>query len=189
MVTRQFKKNAIIINQDDETDSIYFIQSGRVRVYRDDDQGHEITLNILSLGQYFGEFALLSSLPRVAHVTALENTTAIIATRKAFMSVFADNAAVAWRLGEILVEKIRAATLNVSNLALLDAYDRVSNTLIKNAREVEGRLIVENLTHQEIANLIGASHEMVSRIIKDMRLNEAVKTEDRKIIILKDLTS
>jgi CRP/FNR family transcriptional regulator, cyclic AMP receptor protein len=56
-----YRKGAIIVNQDDETDAVYFIYSGKVRFYLDDDQGHEITLNTLIEGQYFGEFALLSN--------------------------------------------------------------------------------------------------------------------------------
>ena len=188
VIVRQYRKNAIIINQDDETDSIYFIFAGKVRVYRDDERGQEITLNILSKGQYFGEFALLSKAPRVAHVAALEDTVAITATKKVFMKFFGNSAKVAWKVSEILTNKIRASTLNVSNLALLDVYNRVSKTLLKQASEVDGQLIVEGLTHQEIANMIGASREMVSRIMKDMRIGDYLKTEGRKIILLKDLS-
>lgn len=188
-IVRQYRKNAIIINQDDETDSIYFILKGKVRVYRDDERGQEITLNTLSEGQYFGEFALLSSAPRVAHVAALEDTIAFTATKKVFMGFFGDSASVAWKVSEVLANKIRASTLNVSNLALLDVYNRVSKTLLRHAKNIDGQLMVEGLTHQDIANMIGASREMVSRIMKDMRTGDYLKSEGRKIILLKDLSA
>ncbi|MCP4431312.1 MAG: Crp/Fnr family transcriptional regulator [Gammaproteobacteria bacterium] len=189
VIVRQYRKNTIIINQDDETDSIYFIYAGKVRVYRSDERGQEITLSLLSERQYFGEFALLSKAPRSAHVAVMEGTVAITATKKVFMKFFGNNAKVAWKVSEILTNKIRASTLNVSNLALLDVYNRVSKTLLEQASEVDGQLIVEGLTHQDIATMIGASREMVNRIMRDMCMGDYLKTEGRKIILLKDLSA
>jgi CRP/FNR family transcriptional regulator, cyclic AMP receptor protein len=103
------------------------------------------------------------------------------------MNSFGDCASVAWQVSINLANKIWAASLNVSNLALLDAYSRVSRTLLKHAVEVNGELVVNDLTHQEIANLIGASREMVSRIVKSMRLSGQIRTEGRTIIVMPEL--
>lgn len=187
VTTRHYKKHALVVNQGDTTDSLYIICEGSVRVFRDDERGREITLNILTQGEYFGEFALLSDEPRIAHVETLEPTTVITISKHAFMHCFGQRAEVAWRISRDLVNKIRATTIEISDLALLDVYGRVANMLLKNAAEHDGAMVVEGLTHQEIANRISASREMVSRIMKDLRRGNYIRNEGRKIILEKVL--
>ncbi len=187
-VLRTYKKKSIVVNQDDETDSVYFICEGRVRAFRNDERGQEITLNILKAGDYFGEFALLDDRPRVASIETLDQTVAIAVSKGGFMQCFSDSALIAWRLARNLVQKVRNATLDCSNLALLDVYGRVAGVLLKSAEKADdGLSVVSGITHQDIANQVGASREMVSRIMQDMRSGGYVRNDGRKIIILRDL--
>ena len=183
-VLRQHRKKTIVLSQGDDTGTIYFVVAGKVRVFRDDEHGNEVTLNILQPGHYFGELALLSDEPRVANVETLESTTLISISRTVFMHHLSDNADIAWQMCRDLIEKMRAATLNVSSFALLDVHGRVARVLQKRAQRSGDNWVVDKLTHQDIAHLVGASRETVSRIIKDMRSIGQIETDGRKIILL-----
>jgi CRP/FNR family cyclic AMP-dependent transcriptional regulator len=87
-----------------------------------------------------------------------------------------------------LVKRIRSLTEQVKSLALMDVYGRVAHTLLSLATEQQGKLVIEQrLTHQDIANMVGASREMVSRILKDLSTGGYIQIEDRKIIIPRQL--
>ena len=86
-----------------------------------------------------------------------------------------------------VVHRVRTMTIDVSDLALLDVYGRVARLLLKEAREEEGRRVIHALTHQEIANRVGATREMVSRIMKDLRKGDYIAMEGRTIVLRRGL--
>lgn len=184
---RQFKKNTVVINVGDETDSMYVILRGRVRIFLDDEQGNELTILILGPGGSFGELALLSGDPRTASVMTTEETQLLIISKHQLMEYITANPAISFRIIESLIKRIQTMTEDISSLALLDVYGRVARVLQTHSKEENGRLITERLTHQEIANMVGASREMVSRILKDLRSGGYVSTDDKRIILEKPL--
>lgn len=188
--TRSFPKHAILINEGDETDSLYLILSGRVRVFMSDSNGKEIILNEQGAGQHFGELALIDDAPRSASVMALENTRVAVISRQDFRKVLAESPEMACTLIRELAQRVRVLSENVKNLALLDVYGRVAKTLLGMARDVDGRLtILERPTQQDIANHIGASREMVARILKDLETGGYITVTRRQIVINERLPS
>ncbi|MEM7294565.1 MAG: Crp/Fnr family transcriptional regulator [Pseudomonadota bacterium] len=181
--TRHFRKKTIVLSQDDETDAVYFVIEGKVRVFRDSDSGNEVTLNILDVGEYFGEMALISKGLRVASVETLEDTVLVCVARSVFMQHVEDSAQIAWQMCADIIEKMRSATLNASSFALLDVRGRVLRTLEINAVDENGKSVVEGITHQDIANLVGASRETVSRTLKELREAGEIETAGRSIIV------
>jgi CRP/FNR family cyclic AMP-dependent transcriptional regulator len=183
--TRSFKKNAILMNEGDRADSLYLILNGKVRVYVSNDESNtEVTLNILGPGGYFGELALLDEGSRSASVMTLEPTRLAIVSKVDFEQCLSNNPAIALNLIRALVYRIRALTDKVGTLALLDVYGRVARTLLNLAEEREGRQVIgQKLTYQEIASMIGASHRMVSRIMKDLTTGGYITVKDKKITI------
>jgi CRP/FNR family cyclic AMP-dependent transcriptional regulator len=182
--TRTFPRNAILINEGDETDSLYVILSGKVRVFMSNPDGKEIILNEQGPGEHFGELALIDDAPRSASVMALEKTRVSVISRQDFRNVLNCNPDIAFSLIKDLSRRVRILSDNVRNLALLDVYGRVAKTLLGMAQEIDGKLtITERPTQQDIANHIGASREMVARILKDLETGGYITITKKQLII------
>ncbi|MDH3871622.1 MAG: cyclic nucleotide-binding domain-containing protein, partial [Gammaproteobacteria bacterium] len=128
---KTFRKNAIVINQDDETSSLYVILAGSVKVFISGEDGREAVLNHQSAGDYFGDLALIDRQPRAASVMTIEPSKFMIISRDDFMRCLAKNPEIALNLIKPLTSRIRMLAQNVSSLALLDVYGRVANTLLQ----------------------------------------------------------
>jgi len=180
---RSFPKNTVFINEGDRGDSLFVIISGRVKVYVSDSQGREMILDIDGPGQYVGEMAL-DGRPRSASVMTLEATTCAMVTRDALKDAIVANPDLAMALIEKLIDRARIATDTIKNLALMDVYGRVARLLLSLARERDGKLVVpERLTQQDIADRVGASRDMISRIFKDLTTGGYVTVVDRRITL------
>lgn len=183
-VTKSYPKNTIIINEGDNTYSMYIILSGKVKVFLSDASGKEVTINMQGPEEYFGELALLDESPRSASIMTMEPSQFAMISKADFDACLTNNPSIALKLIKTLTGRIRHLTENVRNLALLDVYGRVARTLLDMATEQDGKMVIEQkLTHQEIANMVGASREMVSRILKDLALGGYIKTEGKRITI------
>ena len=181
---RTFPKNAVIINEGDRGDSLYIILSGKVKVYVSDDDGREMILDIHGPGDYVGEMAL-DGRPRSASVMTLESTSCSVVTRDELRTAIGANPDIAMALISTLIDRARIATDNVKNLALMDVYGRVARLLLSLAKdEGTGKLVVpERMTQQDIADRVGASRDMISRIFKDLTIGGYVTIENRTITI------
>lgn len=188
-VTKRYRKNTVVISKGDQGDSLYLIRTGRVRVYLDNEDGDELTLLTLGPGESFGELALLSDQPRVANVITLEDCELSQLSKAAFLDCVHSRPDICVRLIGILVSKLQTLTDDMNNIALLDVYGRIAKTLTKHASPEMGELITEKMTHQDLANLVGASREMVSRILKDLREGEYIEIREKRIIIKRELPS
>ena len=186
---KTYRKNTIVINEGDETDSLYLILSGRVKVFLSSEDGREAVLNHQGPGEYFGEMSLIDRQPRAASVMTVEPARLMIISRGDFMRCLASNPEIALNLIEPMTSRIRMLAQNVSNLALLDVYGRVARTLLQNASEEDGVMMTGKLTQQEIADMVGASRAMVSRILKDLRTGGYIDVEKKRIIINQQLPS
>jgi CRP/FNR family cyclic AMP-dependent transcriptional regulator len=159
---RTFPKNAVIINEGDRGDSLYVILSGKVKVYVSDLDGR----------------------PRSASVMTLEPTSCSVVTRDELRSAISANPDIAMSLIATLIDRARIATDNVKNLALMDVYGRVARLLLSLAKDEGGKLVVpERMTQQDIADRVGASRDMISRIFKDLTIGGYVTIENRTITI------
>lgn len=186
-VARSYPKHAVIVNEGDRSDSIFIIQSGRVKVYLHGKDGREIVLNVHGSGEYFGEMVLDEG-PRSASVMTLEASRFLEISKLDFRRFLSANPDFAMKLINRLMRRVRALTENVGNLALLDVYGRVARLLLELATEQEGALVVaERLTQKDIADRVGASREMVSRIFKDLVAGGYIAVDNRRISINKDL--
>jgi CRP/FNR family cyclic AMP-dependent transcriptional regulator len=181
--TRTFPKNAVIINEGDRGDTLFVILSGRVKVYVSDDDGREMILDMHDAGEYVGEMSL-DGRPRSASVMTLEPTTCSVLSRDELRAAIARNPDIAMAIIEKLIERARIATDNVKNLALMDVYGRVARLLLSLAKEENGKLVVpDRMTQQDIADRVGASRDMISRIFKDLTIGGYVSVDNRQITI------
>ena len=181
---KSFRKNTIVINQDDETYSLYVILSGSVKVFISGEDGCEAVLNHQSAGDYFGDLALIDKQPRVASVMTTEASRFMIISREDFMACLSKNPEIAINLIKPMTSRMRMLAKNVSSLALLDVYGRVARVLLEQAEEqADGEMITEKLTQQEIADMVGASRAMVSRILKDLKVGGYISVNKKQITI------
>ena len=182
---RSYPKNTVFITEGDSSDSVFVVLSGRVKVFLSDTEGHEVILDTQGPGEYVGEMAL-DGKPRSASVMTLESTTFSVVARDPIREAIRHNPDFALDMISKIIDRARLATSSVKDLALLDVYGRVARLLLNMAVEQDGKLSVpEKLTQQEIAERVGASRDMVSRIFRDLTAGGYIKVENRMITITK----
>lgn len=186
-VIRNFPKGAVVIMQDNEDQSMYLVLAGRLRVYRTHEDGKEIILSVLAKGDYFGELAVLDPAPRSASVMALQPSRLAVLSRDHLFRCIDQQPELARNLLASLAARFRSLTLLMSDLALLDVYGRVARFLLEHSQEQGAERITDPLTQQEIAQHIGASREMVSRILKELRVGGYITQRGKQVILHRSL--
>jgi CRP/FNR family transcriptional regulator, cyclic AMP receptor protein len=183
---RSYPKNAVIVNAGDVSDSLFVILSGKVKVYLADEEGKEILLSIQGPGEYFGEM-ILDDGPRSASVMTLEPCRFSVITADQFRQFLTENPEAGIELVRSLIHRVRELTKTVGTLALLDVYGRVARLLLDLAVEQDGQhVIAERITQQDMASRVGCSREMISRILRDLRVGGYIKMDGERIIIAKN---
>lgn len=184
MVTRSFQKNTIIINEGDEANTFFIIITGAIKVFLSNEEGKEIIINAQGPGDHFGELALLDGAPRSASVITTEKSTIGVISKEDFHSLLSRNTDLALNLIRELTRRVRFLSDNVRTLALMDVYGRVAKVLLGMAQEEDGKMVIINRpTQQDIANHIGASREMVARILKDLATGNYITIDGKRLII------
>lgn len=182
---RLYAKNTLIIDEGDRTNCAYIINSGKVKISLSDKQGREIVLNVLEAGEYFGEMALIDNKNRSAAAMALEDTELTAVSQNNFRECLQSHPEIADRIMLGLVTRLREADKKISSLALMGVHERVANMLLGLAKDQNGVLAIEEKpTHRHIANVVGASREMVTRILKKMVADGRIRIEGKRIIVL-----
>lgn len=182
-VVRSFPANMIIVNEGDASDSLYVIVSGRVKVFVSDEEGRQMVLGEQGPGEFFGEIVLDAG-PRSASVMTAEPSRLAVISQHDFRLFCASHPAMAMMLVGRLIQRVRQLTENVKNLALMDVYGRVARLLLELAREDNGRQVIDpRPTQQDIAIRVGASREMISRILKDLAVGGYIRVEGPRLVI------
>lgn len=182
---RSYPRGAAILRAGEETDALYIILAGRVKVLIPDESGHEVILTLMGSQEFVGEMGLLDGLPSSATVETLEPCEMLRLPRSAFLSCLEGNGEVLMLVLRNLVKRLRDADRKIESLALIDVYGRVARLIIDMAVEVDGNWVVARApAKQEIARMIGASREMVSRVVKDLQEKNLIRTDKRRIVVL-----
>jgi CRP/FNR family transcriptional regulator, cyclic AMP receptor protein len=195
---KRYRKGHRLIEEGELGDTLFIILAGRVRVYGSSDSAgsssnngaaeREITYGTYGVGDYFGEMSLDGG-PRSASVETLEATECAVITRHTLKAHIAEHPEFAFDLLAKVIRRARAATLSTKQLALNDVYGRL--VLLLNSLAVpqadDTRLITERLTHQEMANRLGCSREMVSRLMKDLERGGYLRVELGGMVLVKRL--
>jgi CRP/FNR family cyclic AMP-dependent transcriptional regulator len=180
---RTYPKGSVILFQGDPGDSLYVLRQGRAKVVLIGEDGREVILGVLEPGAHFGELALIDVQPRSAHVIAMEESQLLILRREDFRRRVEANPPVAWALLTELSRRLRRADQKIGGLVLLDVPGRISRLLLDLSAESDSATIEKPLTHQTIAQMIGASRETVSRAMRDFQERGLITVERRQISI------
>jgi CRP/FNR family cyclic AMP-dependent transcriptional regulator len=180
---RSYARHAIMVRAREKTDALYIILSGKAKVVMDDGDGREVTLSTLGPSEFFGEMSLIDDKPRSASVQALEQCEVLSISKSAFMACLSDNLEAALLMLRNVVGRLREADRKIASLALMDVHGRVARLLMDLARDSNGVWVVDTGS-EEIARMVGASREMVSRVLKEMREDGLISRDKRKILVL-----
>jgi CRP-like cAMP-binding protein len=181
---RTYPKGSVILFQGDPGDSLYVLRQGRAKVVLIGEDGREVILGVLEPGAHFGELALIDDQPRSAHVIAMEDSQLLILRREDFRRRVEANPSVAWALLTELSRRLRRADQKIGGLVLLDVPGRISRLLLDLSAESDSGAIDKPLTHQTIAQMIGASRETVSRAMQEFQEEGLIRVERRRIAVV-----
>lgn len=186
---QNFRKNSVILSEEDAGSAMFFIVEGKVKVSRSSGDGKEVILAILNESDFFGEMAILDGMTRSATVTAVEDSKLFIIQRAEFLELLRNFPDVSIALLQELSRRLRAATMKIKALSLKDAEGKVATVLLQIADEVgkikQGIVEIEDLPYQqELANMAGTSRETISRTLHSFAKKGMIELEGSKVKIL-----
>ena len=187
VVKRRFKRGEPIVEQGKKSNALSIILTGRARVVTTDARGREVILATMHPGDYVGEMSLIDNEPHSATVRAEVQTDMLILGRAEFARCLPENSSLSYAIMRGLVQRLRSADRQIESLALLDVYGRVARTLL-DMSEMDGELkIIRNkVSRQDLAKVVGASREMVSRVMKDLEGRGMVQTQENGWVVIKE---
>lgn len=188
IVKKRFKRAEVIVEQGKKTDALYIILTGRARVMSTDSRGREVILATLQPGDYIGEMSLIDDEPHSATVRTEIQTDVLMLDRDAFSRCLPENSSMSYNIMRGLVQRLRHADRKIESLALMDVYGRVARSLIEFAvDDGQGNLkIRDKISRQDLAKMVGASREMVSRVMKDLEERGVIETQENGSVVLKE---
>lgn len=184
-VLRRYKKAALIISEGDVGASLFILLEGAVRIYSQDEHGRELDFGLLEPRRIFGEMALEGG-TRTASVEAATQCLCAEVPYATLKRRLAENSDFAFFLISTLIGRSRSATESAKNMALKTVYQRVIELLERESIQEAGiRLLPRKMSQQELANLVGASRDMISKILKDLTIGKYIEMDEKRIVILK----
>lgn len=181
---RTYRKHTIIASEGDESDDFHIVLSGRVKVFVSDEHGREIVVALHGPGEYFGPM-VWDDRPRCASVITLEAARVAAVPRRRVTQFLEAHPRIALTILEKLMRHLCALTQKVKTLGLVNVYGRVARLLVELSTVEGGATVVERITHQDIANRVGASREMISKVLKELACQGYIRVDRRHITLLK----
>ena len=170
VIKRRFKRGEALVEQGQKSNALFILLTGRARVMTSDSRGREVILATLAQGDYLGEMSIIDNEPHSATVRAEVQTDVLMLGRAEFARCLTENASMSLVVMRGLVKRLRHADRKIESLALLDVYGRVAHALLDFAvPDAQGQLLIKDkISRQDLAKMVGASREMVSRVMKDL---------------------
>ena len=187
-IRKTFKKESIILMEEDESGSLFIIAKGKVKVTRTSSDGREVILSILSDSDIFGEMSLIDGVTRSATVTALETSELFIIQRNQFLEFLKENPEISIAVMQELSKRLRTADMQIKSLSLKDAEGKVATVIVQLANDQgrirQGAVEVEKLPlQQDLANMAGTSRETISRTLHTFAKKGLIELEGSKLRI------
>ena len=183
LLRKPYPKNSTVVAAGDPADALYIVISGRLKVLMSDKEGKEVILAILNQGDFFGEMGLIDQAPRSATVVAIDSCELLTMTRADFTKCLQNNFDLTMNVILGLVKRLREADRKIGSLALMDVCGRVARLLMEMAETVDGQKVVTKLPKQQIAKMVGATREMVTRVMKEMETGGHIEVRAHQILL------
>lgn len=179
-----YPKHSILLNQGEMSNSLFIVLEGRLKVFASGEEGKQTVFAFLGPGKFVGELSLLDDGPRSASVKAVEDTQVLLVTQEAFYRFVDAHPETLLPMLRIMATRLRIIDETVCALSTQDVYGRLSRILQQEAEEENGKQTVPRMTHQDIAEMVGSSREMVSRILKELRMGGYISIDGKRRIVL-----
>jgi CRP/FNR family cyclic AMP-dependent transcriptional regulator len=188
VVKRRYKRGEALVEQGKQSNALSIILTGRARVMSTDARGREVILATMHPGDYVGEMSLIDNAPHSATVRAEVQTDVLVVGRPEFIGCLPENSSMAYAVMNGLVQRLRQADRKIESLALMDVYGRVARALLESAvPDREGNTVIrDKVSRQDLAKMVGASREMVSRVMKDLEERGFIETRTDGSMWVKD---
>ncbi len=188
-VKQFYKKDNMVLIEEEVGSTMFVILDGRVKISRISDEGREVILSILCDGDFFGEMSILDGQTRSANAVTLEDTNLLIFRRENFLQMLYDYPQIAINLLKELAQRLRRSDSQIKSLSLQNALGKVASTLLRIADDSgtikQGKVEISQLPpQQDLANMAGTSRETISRVIKSLSHLGYVTKQGGKLIIL-----
>ncbi len=187
VVKRRYRRGELIVEHGRKSNALFILLTGRARVLTADSRGREVILAVLQSGDYVGEMSLIDNEPHSATVRAEIQTDMLTLGRPEFARCLPENSSLSYANLRGLVARLRSADRQIESLALLDVYGRVARSLLDMAEVIGDVKIIRNkVSRQDLAKVVGASREMVSRVMKDLEGRGMIETQENGSVVLKE---
>ena len=188
VVKSRFKRGEAIVEQGKKSNALFIILTGRARVITTDQRGREAILATMQAGDYIGEMSLIDNEPHSATVRAEVQTDVLVLGRLEFARCLPENSSMAYAVMKGLVQRLRHADRKIESLALMDVYGRVARALLEfSSLDADGHAVIrDKVSRQDLAKMIGASREMVSRVMKDLEERGFIETRSNGSMLVKE---
>ena len=185
---RTFARGVVIFHKGSPGNSLYLIESGKVRISVLSDSGQEITLNTHGPQECFGELALLDGLPRSASAVSLERTTCRVLERGDFLTILETHPVMVRSILALLSGRVRHATAYAESLAFLDVQSPIAATLLaladRHGIQKHGIEIDLRLTQGDLASYVAATRESVNKALGTLRDQGLVSIDGQTVTVV-----
>lgn len=186
---RFYKRGDTIFYEGDSGAALYIVVSGKVKIVKLSEDGREKILAILGAGDYFGEMAIIEQEPRSATVIAQDDTEVFVLYQRDFQHLIKTTPKIMLNIVKTLCNRLRLANQQIEELVFRDVRSRVVSSILGVAQKhgikhKEGIEINLQLTHQDIANMVGASRELVTKILNELEDEKLIRISTKKIFVM-----
>jgi CRP-like cAMP-binding protein len=181
-------KGTLIQTPEHHRDGLFFVKTGKLRMYKVNAEGKQFTAAILGSGNMFGEIDSLSFGTYDMYIETIEETLICSVLREHFEKFLLKRPELAMRFLKVLSNQLKEKEELLEKLAIGNIEDRVLFLLLKLSEqfgtENNGFVKIDfPLTHQEIANMIGVTRESVTTILKDLSQKGILRTGRMQISV------
>ena len=187
-VEQNFKKNEMILFEDEPDAKLFIIIKGIVKLTRISEDGREFIFSFLGEGEFFGELSLLDDEIRSTNAVAVKDTTIVSFQRSDYVRIFRQFPQITLNLLREMTQRLRERDRMIKSMSLQNATGKVACTILRFADDVGdinmGQVEIPRLPpHRDIANMVGTSRETISRAINLLTEQGYLQKIDGRLII------
>ncbi|WLR56589.1 Crp/Fnr family transcriptional regulator [Mesobacillus subterraneus] len=189
-ISREWQKNSHIFMQGDPLENVYFINEGKVKIYKSDANGREQIVAILKKGEMFPHVGFFRKGGYPGYSEVLEQASLVVVPISQFEKVLVDNPHLSIKVFKVLGEKIVDLQERLEAQILNNTYEQIIKLLIRlgelhGEKQEDGTVLLRaDFTNKDLGNMIGTTRETVSRTLTKMKKEELITTDSNGNMIL-----
>lgn len=185
--TSVYKKKESIYREGDMPRGIFYVDKGKIKIFKIHDQGKELITGLLKQGDFFGYTALLTGSDYQESAQALEDSEVTYIMSEDFFNLIYNNREVAKKFLFILTNSVNEQQEKLLELAYSSVRKRVAETLIQLQQKYEGKNPFSiSFSREDLANIVGTSTESLIRTLSDFKEEKLIEIKEGKIFLIND---